>query len=82
MQLRRRPTKRELAAEIVTKGFHRLSREHHPDRNGDNETQQALTLARDYLNEALQGIEEDYPENAVVIEEPLIEGITDDDIPF
>ncbi|SRR5258708_466159 len=81
-QLRRRPTKRELAQEIVTKGFHSLSKTHHPDRNGDNDTQRLLTSARDFLQKTCTEIEEHRDENAITIDGPAEAVITDEDIPF
>lgn len=80
---KRRPNKRQLAEEIVMRGFHHLSKTHHPDRNGDNETQKLLTSARDFLQRECKGIEEDYDENTVLIKAPFVSAeITDEDIPF
>jgi hypothetical protein len=80
-QAKRRPTKRQLAEGIVTKGFHHLSKTHHPDRNGDNETQKILTSAWDFLQRACKDIEEHYDDDTIVIAAPFVE-ITDEDIPF
>lgn len=77
-QTKHRPTKRRLAEEIITKGFHQLSKMHHPDRNGDNEIQQTLSSARDFLNVASKDIQEEYDEQTIFIEAE----ITDEDIPF
>jgi hypothetical protein len=84
VQVRRRPTQRELALQVVAKGFHSLSQIHHPDRNGgDSETQKLLTLARDFLSNACKEIEEYHAADAVIIEDPYASlEITDDDIPF
>lgn len=83
VQVRRRPTKRELACEIVTKGFHQLSKTHHPDRHGDGETQKLLTLSRDFLHTACKEIEEEYEEGTIFINAVAVSAeITDEDIPF
>jgi hypothetical protein len=82
-QAKHRPTKKRLADEIITKGFHHLSKTHHPDRNGDNEIQKTLTSARDFLIQACKEIQEDYDDETILIEAPVIYAeITDEDIPF
>jgi hypothetical protein len=82
-QVKHRPTKKRLAEGIVTKGFHELSKIHHPDRNGDNETQQMLSSARDFLHKACKEIQEDYDEETILIEPQAVgTEITDEDIPF
>ena len=48
-QDRRMPTIRELAEEIVSKGYAQASKQHHPDTNGHHESQLRLTKARDSL---------------------------------
>jgi hypothetical protein len=83
VQAKHRPTKKRLAEEIVTKGFHQLSKTHHPDRNGDNEIQKTLTSARDFLNRVCKEIEEDYGGETILIQADIVDGeITDEDIPF
>jgi hypothetical protein len=82
-QAKHRPTKKRLAEEIITKGFHHLSKTHHPDRNGDNEIQKTLTSARDFLHRACKEIQEDYDDETILVDAPVVEGeITDEDIPF
>jgi|GEM_PF-3681592 hypothetical protein len=83
VQVKHRPTKKQLAQDIITKGFHHLSKTHHPDRNGDNEIQKTLTSARNFLSSACKEIQEDYDEKTILIDSPVIDNeIIDDDIPF
>lgn len=79
-----RPGRKELATEMVTKGFHLLSKTYHPDCNGDNETQKRLTLAREFLANVCKEIDDETSEDDISIEEDPFEvtQITDDDIPF
>jgi hypothetical protein len=82
-QAKRKPTQKELALDLITKGFHILSKTFHPDRNGDNESQKRLTLAREFLRDACQQIEDDHPEGTIIICPAFVDAeITDDDIPF
>jgi len=78
----REPTAKELAKKLVTKGYQQLSKEHHPDRKGgDGGAQKRLNAVREQLQEFCNGMEDEYPEEALVIQEsPGI--ISDDDIPF
>ncbi|MGB7598870.1 MAG: hypothetical protein WBM24_01080 [Candidatus Sulfotelmatobacter sp.] len=80
----RRPTARELAVKLVSKGFQMLSKDHHPDRGGSNEAQRALNAVRDTLLEACDHIQETEVDGALEIPEPFAESgpITDEDIPF
>jgi hypothetical protein len=65
------PTIRELAAEIVRKGFQQAISTHHPDGNGTNEVQVRLSKARDQLLRALEKFgPEDDRSRAVVIPAP------------
>jgi hypothetical protein len=84
-QAKHRPTKKRLAEDIITKGFHQLSKTHHPDRNGDGEIQKTLASARDFLNRACKEIQEDYDDETILITELVTNDgaeITDEDIPF
>jgi hypothetical protein len=95
---RKIPSERELAKEIINKGFKQLSHVHHPDKaSGDNTAQRHLLKARDQLTALLEQIEEGEREDDIVIEEPKVPrgrggrstaddnpfgGMTDDDVPF
>ncbi len=46
---KRVPTSKDLALEIVKKGYHQVSKIHHPDRDGAQEAQQRLNFVRDAL---------------------------------
>lgn len=83
-RLQRRPTARELAQKLVNKGFQSLSKDHHPDRGGDEETQKRLAVARRDLLEACERFEDIEMGDALTIPEPAAYGpeITDEDIPF
>jgi hypothetical protein len=80
---KRVPTLKELASDVVTKGYHQLSKTHHPDRKGDPEAQRRLNEARDRLIVACGDIVEE-DEDAIIIEGPEENGpeVTDEDIPF
>jgi hypothetical protein len=68
----RRPSERELAREIISKGFIYLSKTHHPDKaSGDGTLQKRLASVREQLTSLVSQIqEENDPEDAVVIAEP------------
>ena len=84
------PTVREFTSEIVKAGFRQLSLVHHPDQNGDNESQRRLIEARDILAHSCENIEDDYAHGCTVISAPRSEaaampfsgGISDDYVPF
>jgi hypothetical protein len=78
--IQRIPTRKELALEVVKKGHHQLSKLHHPDVNGNKETQQRINEMKDFLMEACNGIQDD-DSYAIVIGAP-VQTTTDDDIPF
>lgn len=78
--VKRLPTSRELASQMVAKGFQQLSRTHHPDRNGSSDVQIRLAEVRDILLNSCKDIPEDETD-ALVIPEQGVE-ISDDDIPF
>ncbi len=95
---KRVPPTKDLAKEIIGKGFRELSKVHHPDRSGEPAIQVRLTAARDQLLKMAESIGPDYREREVVmIPRPLTsskprvaafdpndygQGITEDDIPF
>lgn len=79
---KRTPTLKELALNVVTKGYHQLSKTHHPDRNGDAETQRRLTEARDILARDCEDIVEEYEDAILIPPEQEFSEISDEDIPF
>jgi hypothetical protein len=91
-QERRVPTLRELAEEIVTRGYQQASKHHHPDGKGHHDAQVLLTQARDELRNAANSLSNDTEvENATIIPAPVVPraraasppgGISDDDVPF
>ncbi len=87
--LRKRPSARQLAMKIVSKGFQTLSKDHHPDLGGDEEVQKELTNVRDRLFNFCEEIPECSTDNALIIPDPdgqreaaAVSDITDEDIPF
>lgn len=87
------PTLRELAEEIVTRGYQQASKHHHPDGKGHHEAQVSLTRARDELRTACSNIVDDSnDEGTTIIPAPPTPqpraraapsgGIGDDDVPF
>jgi len=88
--LRRMPSVRELALDIVNQGFRHVSKVHHPDRNGEVEAQKRASDAKRQLLDACNKLKVDYEPGAILIDSTTIrppgrqfsEGITDDDVPF
>ena len=92
--IKRVPSLRELAEEIVTKGYQQASKQYHPDGKGTHDAQLRLTHARDQLREAATNLQHDYNEDDVIITRPpaarpaspvpspFDSGISDDDVPF
>jgi hypothetical protein len=78
----RQPTAKELACKLVAKGYQSLSKDHHPDRGGSNDTQRTLNGVRDTLLAACETIQDTEREGALVIADPEAGVITDEDIPF
>jgi hypothetical protein len=80
---KRVPTLKELASDLVTKGFHHLSKTHHPDRKGDPEAQRRLNQARDRLLEVCQDMV-DENQDAIIIQasDGASREVSDEDIPF
>jgi len=87
------PTLRELAEEIVTRGYQQASKHHHPDGQGHHEAQVRLTQARDELRNACTNLADDNPdEGTTIIPAPAAptpraraaasEDISDEDVPF
>ena len=89
------PSLRELADEIVARGFRELSKTYHPDRSGDNDIQVRLADARDRLAVLAETIEPNYNDEDVIsvpappapaakrsAEPPSGYPFTDDDVPF
>ena len=85
------PTLREVAAEIVTKGYQQASKHHHPDGKGNHDAQVRLTQARDELRNACTNIPDDgNDEGTTIIPAPATpkprahaapsSGISDDDV--
>jgi hypothetical protein len=92
-QEQRVPTLRELAEEIVTRGYQQASKLHHPDGKGHHDAQIRLTQARDELRNAWNNLSDnDDNEGTTIIPAPATprprdraapaEGISDDDVPF
>ncbi len=94
---KKEPSVRELANQIVSKGFRESSKIHHPDRTGDNNMQRQLINARDRLLSLVEGIEPAYDEqDAFFVTAPPTPGtpeqthrrsqdpfdISDNDVPF
>jgi hypothetical protein len=77
---KRIPTPRELACQMVAKGFQQLSKTHHPDQKGSQEAQVRLSEVRTFLLRACNEIPDD-DEDALSIPSEQPE-ISDDDIPF
>jgi hypothetical protein len=77
------PSLRELANQLVSKGYHQLSKVHHPDRDGTSEAQRRLNQAKEQLLQSCLEIADD-SEDAIVIEAAAEVGpeISDEDIPF
>jgi hypothetical protein len=90
-QEQRVPTLRELAEEIVSRGYQQASKLHHPDGKGNHDAQIRLNKARDELRNTASNLSEesDY-ENVTIIPAPPAprtraapsSGIGDDDVPF
>jgi hypothetical protein len=80
LRAKRIPTPRELASQMVAKGFQHLSKTHHPDRNGSSEAQVRLNNVRSLLLQACTEIPDDDQEAlSIPAEGPEL---SDDDIPF
>ena len=67
-QLRQEPTVKELALDVVSKGFQQTSKVHHPDQQGEHEAR--LGKARDRLQELCSQIENELEQDAVIISPP------------
>jgi hypothetical protein len=80
---KRIPTLRELATQLVAKGFHQLTKQHHPDRNGTSEAQRRLNQVREHLMRACGQIAEE-DQDAIIIHDPneTVPEVNDEDIPF
>jgi hypothetical protein len=78
----KQPSPRELAIKLVTKGYQLMSKDHHPDRGGSDNTQKSVNAVRLQLLKACEEIQDGLPEDALVIPEPSVSAITDEDIPF
>ncbi len=87
------PSVKEFAQNVIATGFRHLSKIHHPDRNGEEEAQRRLTVARQRLVKLCCEIDEESEHDGIVISPPYTaparrvvpsfeEGITDDDVPF
>lgn len=96
-QQKRVPSLRELALEIVNKGYQQASKGCHPDGKGNHEAQIRLNQARDQLRESAMNLpDEADDQDSTVIPAPspprqerarpirtdFEGGITDDDVPF
>jgi hypothetical protein len=92
-QERRLPTIRELAEEIVNKGYAQASKQHHPDANGHHESQLRLTKARDFLRSSCAEMNDISEfDNPTIIPAPASarsrgqsarsSNVSDDDCPF
>lgn len=64
------PSRRELAQQIVKRGFQQASKRHHPDGNGHHAAQVRLAQVRDELLENCASIPDDRPDNAIIIPAP------------
>lgn len=82
-RMNRIPTFKELASDVVTKGFHNLSKTYHPDRKGNPEAQRRLNEVRSRLLDACSNFVDDN-EDEIIIQEAEERGpqVTDEDIPF
>jgi len=89
----RLPTLRELAEEIISKGYQQASKHYHPDSKGQHEAQLLLTQAREELRNASLRLPNNRGHaNAITItakgldrparHEAFTEGLSDDDVPF
>ena len=89
----RLPSLRELAEEIVTKGYQQASKHHHPDGKGHHEAQVRLTQARDELRNTCSNLADNTnDEGTTIIPAPATprprprpappDDISDDDVPF
>jgi hypothetical protein len=69
---------------LVTKGYQLMSKDHHPDRGGSDNTQKSVNAVRAQLLKACEDIQDGLPDGALVIPEITRPGspITDEDIPF
>jgi|SRR5690348_5450625 len=81
-KLKRIPTLKELASDLVTKGYHQLSKTHHPDRKGEPETQQRLNFVRQQLLEACNELADEIHDAIIIKEDEEDPVISDEDIPF
>jgi len=77
------PTPKEMAIKLVTAGYHHLSKQYHPDRDGAPAAQQTLNQLRDRLLGCCEEIP-DYGEDTIVISPQAddFQAISDADIPF
>lgn len=92
LQVQRMPTLREMAQEIIERGYRQASKQYHPDRKGKHEEQVRLTQARDEILRACERIADPAEhEDRIVINEPGVSAvrvgrrqdkIDDDDVPF
>lgn len=84
------PSLRELALEIVSKGFQQVSKARHPDRHGSHDTQVRLAEARDELRNLCGQLPNTIDDSSIVIFETSERGpirssnsaIFDSDVPF
>lgn len=82
------PSVKELASQVVNRGFRQLSKEHHPDRTGEKEAQTRLGEAKEQLLRFCSRIKEEFDQDVILVPPPGTSprrssiGITDDDIPF
>jgi hypothetical protein len=69
---KRRPSERELARDVISKGFQQVSKQHHPDKqSGDAAVQNRLTAVREQLLLLVSQIAEDSDlEDTIFICEP------------
>lgn len=82
----REPSPRELAKQLVARGYRSLSRDHHPDvKGGSGTAQKRLNDVREALLKVCDQLDDEYPEGALVIHAlEVLDGpeISDEDIPF
>lgn len=84
---KRVPSVKELAAQIVNRGFRNLSTEHHPDRGGDPEAQRRLTEAKELLLPLAEELNIEHPDDCIMVPSPCQtprrwSKSDDDDVPF
>lgn len=87
-----RPSKRQFAVDIITKGYRALSQSTHPDREGgDTLCQQRLNDARDELQRFAQKLTEERSTGDIIVTQDITfqwdpngfpDIASDDDVPF